>query len=75
MNEGLIMVAIVTERTKFSLLDNELSASSVFCILADVNYKIIHISESCVNVLKMAHGVMTNDIVIHNMIPDLPDDF
>ena len=73
MNEGLIMVAIVTERTKFSLLDNELTAPSVFCILADVNDKIIHISESCVKVFKMAHRVMTNDIVIQDMIPDLPD--
>jgi hypothetical protein len=73
MKEGLLLVSVVNECSKFNIFDSEINANSVFCILTDINNKITHISENCAKVFKIPHGVMTSDILIHNLIPDLPD--
>jgi hypothetical protein len=73
MNEGLLMVAVVNECVHFNIFDSEFNSNSVFCILTDINNKITHISENCIKVFKIPHVIMTNDILIHTIITDLPD--
>lgn len=48
INDGLKLVGILQSVKKFDIFERQLNSVTVFAILADVNQKLIHVSENCI---------------------------
>ncbi len=54
LNEGLKLVGIINSLKKHEIFEKELNVHTVFGILADVNQKVIHLSENCIENLRFS---------------------
>ena len=65
ITEGLRLIGIMTPLKAINIFDQDLPFNEVFTILADVNNKIVHVSESCLKQLRFGQHIQQHDVVIH----------
>ncbi|CDW91454.1 UNKNOWN [Stylonychia lemnae] len=73
VNEGLRLVGIIHAQKQFSLFEKELNCQTVFAFLADINQKLIHVSENCIQILKLMQSIHKQDIQMHSILKNIPD--
>ncbi|CDW74797.1 UNKNOWN [Stylonychia lemnae] len=70
---GLQMIGLIQKVKKINLFDQNIPSTDIYCILTDVNNRIIHVSENCSNNINFPADVTLYDIFISNIIKGLPD--
>eukprot|EP00347_Sterkiella_histriomuscorum_P011733 403371316 len=73
INEGLRLVGIIHSLKKLQIFDREVNSESVFTILADVNQKIMHVSQNCVKLLKFSQNFHQLDLFAHHIFRNIPE--
>lgn len=69
------MTAFMKEITKIEIEELVAPAKVVFCILTNLNYKILHISQNLCDHLKVSPSFSNHDIFIQEIFHGMPSNF